>query len=146
MLRLSRGISLHLFFYLWLPSTSNDIAHIRSGGCQQVASGLATGAKNCRTYSMGMLDACNAVLARDGNIANEVEQNGIGTTSQKYLAGARIVRAFNTMSYMSAIGGKADIRCRLSGSRPFGASARYVNFTTFVSVCSQVGHSKVRRS
>jgi len=26
------------------------------------------------------------------------------------------------------------------------ASARYLNFTTFVSVCLQVGHSKVRRS
>jgi predicted dinucleotide-binding enzyme len=48
-----------------------------------------------------MLDACNAVLARDGAIANEVEQNGIGVTSQKYLTGARIVRAFNTMSYMT---------------------------------------------
>lgn len=46
-----------------------------------------------------MLDACNAVSARDGAIAEEVEQNGIGVTSQKYLPGARIVRAFNTMSY-----------------------------------------------
>ena len=46
-----------------------------------------------------MLDACNAVLARDGQIADEVEKNGIGVTSQKYLAGARIVRAFNTMSF-----------------------------------------------
>ena len=46
-----------------------------------------------------MIDACNAVSARDGAIADEVEQNGIGTTSQKYLAGARIVRAFNTMSF-----------------------------------------------
>jgi len=46
-----------------------------------------------------MIDACNAVSARDGAIADEVEQNGIGATSQKYLAGARIVRAFNTMSY-----------------------------------------------
>jgi predicted dinucleotide-binding enzyme len=46
-----------------------------------------------------MIDACNAVLARDGAIANEVEQNGIGATSQKYLTGARIVRAFNTLSY-----------------------------------------------
>lgn len=43
-----------------------------------------------------MLDACNAVSARDGAIADEVEQNGIGVTSQKYLPGARIVRAFNT--------------------------------------------------
>jgi len=46
-----------------------------------------------------MLDACNAVSARDGTIADEVEQNGIGVTSQKYFPDARIVRAFNTMSY-----------------------------------------------
>ena len=47
-----------------------------------------------------VLDACNAVAARDGAIADEVEQNGIGVTSQKYLAGTRLVRSFNTMSYM----------------------------------------------
>jgi predicted dinucleotide-binding enzyme len=47
-----------------------------------------------------VLDACNAVPARDGAIVEEVEQNGIGVTSQKYLPGTRIVRAFNTMSYM----------------------------------------------
>jgi len=46
------------------------------------------------------LDACNAVAARDGAIAAEVERNGIGVTSQKYLAGTRLVRAFNTLSYM----------------------------------------------
>ena len=47
-----------------------------------------------------VLDACNAVAARDGAIAEEVERDGIGVTSQKYLAGTRLVRAFNTMSYM----------------------------------------------
>ena len=47
-----------------------------------------------------MLDACNAVSTRDGAIAEEVEQNGLGVTTQKYFPGARIVRAFNTMSYM----------------------------------------------
>ncbi len=47
-----------------------------------------------------MLDACNAVQARDGAIADEVEQYGIGITSQKYFPGVRLVRAFNTMSYM----------------------------------------------
>jgi 8-hydroxy-5-deazaflavin:NADPH oxidoreductase len=48
-----------------------------------------------------MLDACNATAARDGaELADEVEQNGVGVTSQKYLPGARLVRAFNTMNYM----------------------------------------------
>jgi predicted dinucleotide-binding enzyme len=46
-----------------------------------------------------VLDACNAVAARDGAIAEEVERDGIGATSQKYLAGTRLVRAFNTLSY-----------------------------------------------
>jgi predicted dinucleotide-binding enzyme len=46
------------------------------------------------------LDACNAVTARDGPIADEAAQNGIGLTSQKYLPGTRLVRAFNTISYM----------------------------------------------
>ena len=47
-----------------------------------------------------MLDACNAVSARDGAVADEVEQTGIGVTTQKYFPDVRIVRAFNTMSYM----------------------------------------------
>jgi predicted dinucleotide-binding enzyme len=46
-----------------------------------------------------VLDANNAVASRDGDIADEVERNGIGGTSQKYLPGARLVRAFNTLSY-----------------------------------------------
>lgn len=46
-----------------------------------------------------VLDACNAVQARDGDIAKEAESDGIGVTSEKYLPGTRLVRAFNTMSY-----------------------------------------------
>jgi predicted dinucleotide-binding enzyme len=46
-----------------------------------------------------VLDTCNAVAGRDGPIADEVEANGIGVTSQKYLPGTRLMRAFNTMSY-----------------------------------------------
>ena len=46
-----------------------------------------------------VLDTCNAVVGRDGAIADEAEANGVGVTSQKYLPGTRLVRAFNTMSY-----------------------------------------------
>jgi predicted dinucleotide-binding enzyme len=46
-----------------------------------------------------VLDTCNALVGRDGPIAEEVEANGVGVTSQKYLPGTRLVRAFNTMSY-----------------------------------------------
>lgn len=46
-----------------------------------------------------VLDAGNAVPARDGDIAGEAKLNGIGRTSAKYLPGARIVRAFNTLGY-----------------------------------------------
>jgi 8-hydroxy-5-deazaflavin:NADPH oxidoreductase len=45
-----------------------------------------------------MLDACNAVPTRDGDaITKEADANGTGITSQKYLAGTRLVRVFNTM-------------------------------------------------
>jgi hypothetical protein len=47
-----------------------------------------------------VLDADNAVSTRDGAIADEVERDGIGVVSQKYLPGTHLVRAFNTMSYM----------------------------------------------
>jgi len=44
-----------------------------------------------------VLDATNAVLARDGDVAKEARAVGVGITSAKYLAGARIVRVFNTL-------------------------------------------------
>ena len=47
-----------------------------------------------------VLDAGNAVARRDGpDLAAEAKEDGIGVTSAKYLPGARIVRAFNSMSY-----------------------------------------------
>lgn len=47
-----------------------------------------------------VLDAGNAVPSRDGEIVNEARDLGIGATSAKYLPKARIVRAFNTLSYL----------------------------------------------
>ncbi len=45
-----------------------------------------------------ILDACNAVPARDGAaITKEADEIGIGIISQKYLPGTRVVRAFNTL-------------------------------------------------
>ena len=47
-----------------------------------------------------VLDAGNATARRDGDeITNEAKEEGIGIVSAKYLPGARIVRAFNTMGY-----------------------------------------------
>ena len=47
-----------------------------------------------------VLDAGNAVAARDGSdLTAETKEEGIGLTSAKYLPGARIVRAFNSMGY-----------------------------------------------
>src|ERR1700684_1275532 len=46
-----------------------------------------------------VLDAGNAVAARDGDITAETKEEGIGVTSAKYLPGAKIVRAFNSMGY-----------------------------------------------
>lgn len=47
-----------------------------------------------------VLDAGNAVARRDGeDLTAEAKQEGIGVTSAKYLPGARIVRAFNSMGY-----------------------------------------------
>ena len=45
-----------------------------------------------------VLDACNPIPARDGDIVKEANANGVGETSQKYLPGVRLVRAFNSFS------------------------------------------------
>ncbi len=47
-----------------------------------------------------VIDACNSTQARDGDITQEVVHDGIGVTSQKYLPGTRLVRAFNSLNYM----------------------------------------------
>jgi len=46
-----------------------------------------------------VLDAGNATAARDGDITAETKEEGIGLTSAKYLPGAKIVRAFNSMAF-----------------------------------------------
>lgn len=46
-----------------------------------------------------VLDACNAIVPRDGDAATQALAEGVGLASQKYLAGTHVVRAFNTLSY-----------------------------------------------
>jgi 8-hydroxy-5-deazaflavin:NADPH oxidoreductase len=45
-----------------------------------------------------VLDACNPIAGRDGEIVQEAIANGVGETSAKYLPGTRLVRAFNSFS------------------------------------------------
>src|ERR1044071_7611490 len=44
-----------------------------------------------------VVDAGNAVIARDGEIAKPARENGVGLTTAKLFPGARIVRAFNIL-------------------------------------------------
>ena len=44
-----------------------------------------------------VLDATNAFAERDGAVGEEAIRNGIGVTTARYLQGARVVRAFNSM-------------------------------------------------
>ena len=87
----------------------------------------ATTARRSRARSCSM--PATPSPSRDGAIADEAERDGIGITSQKYLPGTRLVRAFNTLSYMifaqrgepaRAAAGGADRRRRCRGGEGRG--------------------------
>ena len=46
-----------------------------------------------------LLDTCNPIPARDGEMANEARASGAGIASSRLLHGARLVRAFNSVGY-----------------------------------------------
>lgn len=46
-----------------------------------------------------VLDAGNATKARDGELYDAVQADGIGATSAKFFPGAKLVRAFNAANY-----------------------------------------------
>lgn len=58
-----------------------------------------------------VMDTGNAVLARDGEIAKEAREKGVGLTTQRLLPGARVVRVFNTLGVS---------RLRSNANRPEG--------------------------
>lgn len=48
-----------------------------------------------------VLDACNPIPARDGDMALEARAKGTGVASPQFLPGARLVRVFNCVGYVS---------------------------------------------
>ena len=48
-----------------------------------------------------VLDACNPIPGRDGDMAIEARAKGTGVASPQFLPGARLVRAFNCVGYSS---------------------------------------------
>jgi len=48
-----------------------------------------------------VLDTCNPVAGRDGEMATAARSKGTGVASVEYLPGARLVRAFNSVGYTS---------------------------------------------
>jgi predicted dinucleotide-binding enzyme len=87
-----------------------------------------------------MLDACDAVTARDGTITDEVEREGVGIVSQKYLTGTRLVRAFNTLNYkiFAAEANRPDpsSQSRLPATIPRRCKPRQGSFATLDSIRS----------
>ena len=48
-----------------------------------------------------VIDTCNPIVARDGEIATRAREKGAGLASAELLPGARLVRAFNAIGYSS---------------------------------------------
>ena len=46
-----------------------------------------------------VIDACNPIVSRDGEMATAAREKGAGVASAEFLPGTRIVRAFNAIGY-----------------------------------------------
>jgi len=65
-----------------------------------------------------VIDACNPIVARDGDMAVAAREKGVGLVSMEYLPGARIIRTFNAIQAAKmgdAAGQSARIGMPLAG-------------------------------
>src|SRR5215472_9655500 len=75
------------------PSAMRSFSSFRTSRCRNSVETTAVRFK-ARSYSTPAMP-----YQRAGVIADEVEREGVGITSQKYLPGTHLVRAFNTLAY-----------------------------------------------
>jgi len=60
-----------------------------------------------------VIDPANAVARRDGeDLLKETKEKGIGATTESYLKGSHVVRAFNSMSYTNPLRATTSARSR----------------------------------
>ncbi len=65
-----------------------------------------------------VLDACNPIVSRDGEIATRAREKGAGLASAELLPGARIVRAFNAIGYARLADASPKVGMPMAGDDP----------------------------
>ena len=115
------------------PMSQSGWYHEKAAECNRMA--LASTNTITRTQYIKDRDGWREIAARIDVAEEAIKQRKV--VGRPYIRTALLKSITNTVRYTAM--SPEPLQGHL-------AVARYLNFTTFVSVCSQFGHSKVRRS